>query len=245
MDTTIPMDIRTEAEGPGPLRAFFTLLNHALVHPARFFREDLPRLSTAEVLSFGIGNAWAAAAIAFFFQTFNAVVLSQIFEKWVQRLLASEDAFRLIEFSGQDFVWNAGALVLAPFLLLLRLVFGTSMLYFFSRLFIEDHPSAPEKVTYTGAMRIQASAYVSQWYLLVPFFGAFLAFVVGLVLQITGVRERFLVSTRRATVVVLAPYLLLLMAGLFLTALLVFAVSQFPIQDLLDLDNLGFPFPKV
>jgi hypothetical protein len=241
MDTIMTMDTRTETS---PLRAFLKLLGDALLHPTRFFREDLPRLSTSEALAFGIGNAWLAAAVAFLFQTFNSVVLAQLFEKWVQRLLASEDAFRLIEFSGKTFVYDAGAVVLLPFLMLLRLVFGTAVLYLFSRLFVEDHPSAPEPVTFNGAMRIQASSYVAQWYTVVPFFGPFLAFVVGIILQITGVRERFLVSTRRAAVVVLAPYFLVLLAGLLLTALVLFAVTQIPFQDLLDIDRLGFGFPK-
>ncbi|MGZ3719084.1 MAG: hypothetical protein ACXWR1_12125, partial [Bdellovibrionota bacterium] len=66
--------------------------------------------------------------------------------------------------------------------------------------------------------------------------------IVGLVLTVTGVRERFGVSTRRATAVVLAPYLLLFVAAILLSALLVVAVSQLPVQELFDIDpqQLGF-----
>jgi hypothetical protein len=240
MDTTMTMDTRIDS----PLRSFLTLLKHALLHPAKFFREDLPRLSTSEAIAFGIGNAWLAGTVAFLFQTFNSIVLSTAFDKWVQRLLASEDSFRLMEFSGKTFVYDAGTIVLLPFLFLVRLIFGTLVLYLFSRLFVEDHPSAPEPVTFTGAMRIQASSYVSNWYAIVPFFGPFLAFIVGIVLQITGVRERFLVSTRRAAVVVLAPYLMVAIAALLFSALLLFAVTQIPFEELLDLSRFDFGFPK-
>lgn len=243
MDTTMTMDTPTDTSA-SPLRAFFRLLGHALFHPTRFFREDLPRLRTSEALAFGIGNAWIGGALAFFFHTFNSVVLAQAFEKWVQRLLASEDSFRLIEFSGRTFVYDAGAVVILPFLLLAQLFFGTVVLYLFSRLFVEDHPSAPEPVTFTGAMRIQASSYVAHWYAIVPFFGPFLAFVVGLVLQVTGVRERFLVSTRRAVVVVLAPYFFVVLAALLFLAVALFAVTQIPFEELLNADWLGFAFPK-
>lgn len=242
MDTTIPMETDTPTENP--LKGFLTTLGHALLHPARFFREDLGRFNTSEALAFGIGNAWLASAVAFFFQTFNTLVLTQLFEKWVQRLLASEEAFRLLEFSGKNFVWDAGALVIAPFLLLLQAVLGTVVLYLFARLFVEDDPGAPESVTFTTCLKIKASSYVSQWYSVVPFFGPVLAFVVGLVLLVTGVRERFQVSTRRAVVVVLAPYFLVFLAVMAFSALLLLALSQFPLQELLDLDALRLGFPR-
>lgn len=241
MDTTITVETGTPTS---PLRAFFSTLGHALLHPTRFFREDLPRFNTSEALAFGIGNAWVASAVAFFFQTFNTLVLTQIFEKWVQRLLASEDAFRLLEYSGKSFVWDAGALVLAPFIFLLQAVMGTSVLYLFARLFVEDDPAAPESVTFSSCLRIKASSYVGQWYSIVPFFGPALAFVVGLVLLITGVRERFQVSTRRAAVVVLAPYILIFLAFLAISALVLLALSQFPLQELLDLDALRLGYPR-
>ena len=40
MDTTIPMETGTPTENP--LRNFFAMLGRALMHPVRFFREDLP-----------------------------------------------------------------------------------------------------------------------------------------------------------------------------------------------------------
>ena len=68
---------------------------------------------------------------------------------------------------------------------------------------------------------------VSEWYSLIPVFGSLLAFLARVILAITGVRERFGVSTRRAAAVVLAPYALALFLALVLGTLALVALSQF------------------
>ena len=99
-------------------------------------------------------------------------------------------------------------------------------------------------MSFSVVARIQASSLVSQWFLVVPFFGAFIAFLVHLALLVTGVRERLQVSTRRAAVVVVAPYFLLFLAAVALSVLVLIGLAQIPFQDLLDPNSLGLAFPR-
>ena len=156
------------------------------------------------------------------------------------RFMDNEDGFRVWGLSPDSFIWSSGLLLLLPFLLLIRIFLSGFFLYLCSRLLIEDHASAPENVNFPTALKIEAAALSSNWYSLVPLFGGLLSFVVGIVLRVTGVRERFGVSNSRAIAVVVLPYVLLAGVVLVITAFLVLALSQVPLQELLALDPGAF-----
>ena len=234
MDTIIDLN-RTNTDG-NVLRTQIRRIWGVLTQPSFFFRQDFPTLGTSSLLTFGIANAWAASALSFFVQTMNSLLLSQLLDRWMRGLIPAEQAFSVWELSGKSFLYTAGALLLAPFLFLFQTFIFGSWLYFFSRLLIEDRSDTQEAVTFQAAIRIEGVALVSRWFGLVPVFGGILAFLAGIVLTMTGVRERFAVSSRRALAVVLAPYLLLGLAILVFTALFLLAFSQLPLQDLLEID---------
>lgn len=217
------------------LRELAARVLRVLFEPARFFRHDLPSYSLSEALAFGIGNAWLASAFAFFFQTINTLILTSILDRWMQRLVASEEGFLVWGLSPNSFLWASGLLLLAPFLLVLRSLFASVGLYLFSRLLIEDRPGAPEPVTFRGAYRIQAVSLLGQWFSVVPVFGSLLSLLVSLILVVTGVRERFQVSTRRAAAVVLAPYALLALLALLVLLLMLVLLAQVSLEEALGL----------
>ncbi len=221
-----------------PLRALLGLCQRALFEPTRFFRHDLSQFSVSEALAFGIGNAWAAAVIAFFVQTFNTLLVSQLLDRWMQRILSSDEGFSVWGISASSFLFSSGALLLAPFIFLLRGFFTTVWLYFFARLLIEDRPGALEPVTFNNVFRIQATALTGHWFSIVPVFGGMLSFLVSLVIAVTGVRERFGVSTRRAFAVVVAPYFMLIFLLLLFVVVLLFGATQLPFEELLDMVEL-------
>jgi len=234
MSTTPDTD--TPTEPAAPIRTYVANVNRILTAPSRFFQEVFPALSLSETLSFGIVSAWLASIFAFAFETMNSFLLSRLLERWAQRIFASEEGFSFLSLSSNSFLFTAGILVLGPFFFLLRIFFGSIMLYSFSVLLVDDGDTAPEPVTFKGAMRIQAAAFASHWFSVVPIFGSVIAFIANLVLLVTGVRERFRVSTRRATVIVLAPYLFMILAAMLMTALLAVAMLQFPFQELFTFD---------
>lgn len=232
MDTIIPLNTSTK----GPIRRFFEQTGRILLEPSRFYRENILRFSTSEAIAFGITNAWIASILAFFWSTVNSFFLVQLFELWVQRLLASDEAFSFLAMNGESFLWTAGALVAAPFLLLLRVLGSSFALFLFSRFLISDSEDRGEPVSLGACLRIQGTALTGEWFSIVPFFGGLLAFVATLVLSITGVRERFGTSTRRAAAVVLAPYVILFLLLAFLALLLLVALTQLPFDELLSLE---------
>lgn len=232
MDTIIHLN----APAKGPIRRFFARTGRALLDPARFFREDFPRMDTADALAFGLANAWVASVLSFFWNTMNSLLLVRLFERWVQRLLASDEAFSFLSKDGESFLWAAGALVLAPFLLLTRAFLASVLLFLFARLLVSEEQRGPEPVSYVAALRIQGVALTGQWFSLVPLFGGILALIVGFLLAVTGVRERFGTSTRRAVAVVAAPYLLFFLALLATGTILLVALFQLPLHELLEFE---------
>lgn len=228
-DTIIHLDTNTK----GPVREFISRTGRALLDPVRFYREDFPRLDAAEALSFGLVGAWIASLLSFFWSTINSYLIVRIFERWVQRMLASDDSFALLGTKPDSFLWAAGALLLTPFLLLGRAFLSAVMLYLFSRLLVGEDQRGAEPVSFPAALKIQGVALTGQWFTVVPFFGGFIALIVGFVLTVTGVRERFGTSTRRAVAVVFAPYALLFIGLLAILALMGLAIFQLPLDEIL------------
>ncbi len=218
------MELITTTHTESSLWQFFRRSGRLLFEPSRFFREDFPAMSLSEALAFGITGAWIASIIAFFLRTLNSLLLSSLFEQWLQRMLASEEGVALLGMSEDSFLWSAGSLMLAPFAFLLRILFAALLLNFFLRMFVG-------RIPYTAALKVAALAFAGRWFLVVPIVGDFLAFVVTLVLTVVGVREVFFVSNRRAMLVVLAPYVLLAFAAFFLFGLVLAIFTQMPVQE--------------
>lgn len=242
MDTITPTIPTTPTSALEPVREYLRRLRLALLHPTRFFHEEFPSLSTSEALAFGVVSAWLASVVAFFLQTFNLFLMSQVFDRWMQRLMAAEESMGMAGISGSSFLWSAGILVLGPFLYVLRILVSSISVFAFCRLFIEDDAGAPEAVGFATVLRIEASAASAHWYQVVPFFGPLLAFVAGVVISVTGVRERFRVSTRRAAMAVLAPYFLMVLLASFLLLLVAIAIFQLPLSEMLE-SSLSSPRP--
>lgn len=215
MSLIIPID--ASAARSGGLGDWWQKSCRAIIDPVRFFRLDFPELSTSSLLTLGIAHAWLASVLAFFVKTIHGVLMDRMLEVWSERFLHSGDSAVQLGFSSREFLMSSGFLVLAPYILLLQLPFLAFFLFIFSKVMIEDKGTAAEPVTFTAILRIQAVALFGQWYSVVPLLGGLLAFFAGAVYTVTGIRERFGVSNRRAVAVVVAPYL-------FMTMLLVLAL---------------------
>lgn len=235
MDTIIPLT-PTDTPTKGPIREFFSRTKRVFFDPAKFFQLDLSRMNFSEALTFGLLHSWLASILSFFFDTMNSFLITRFFERWVQRLLASEDGIAFMDMTSKSFLWTAGLLLLHPFLVLLRVLFGSMAIYVFAKLLIEEEEEGRPELSYSAVAKIQAVCFTSQWLSIVPLFGTVLAFLVHLILLVTGIREQFRVSTRRAVAVVFAPYVILLVLALFTFLVFLVALFQFPFHEFLDME---------
>ncbi|MCO5142824.1 MAG: hypothetical protein M9962_07020 [Oligoflexia bacterium] len=232
MDTIINLESRSGSSNV--FKNFWDRLSKVLFHASAFFRFDIGRLSLSDTMAFGAINFWIATVISFFISTVYSVVLVKFFEEWVQRLIISETNISLDLFPSESLLWQAGFVVLAPFIFFLRAIFSTLVLYVFAKIFIEDDHRGLEKLNYKNLLRIQSVSIVSEWYKVVPIFGSVLAFIVHKILLITGLRERYSISTKRALAVVIGPYVILFFFALMILSLFIIGLSQLPFDQLLD-----------
>lgn len=219
-----------------PVSTFLRRTKRLFFDPTGFFREEFPRLEGSSAVVFGLTNAWLSNLASFFVQTLNAILLSSLFDKWIQRIVAAEEGFSTFGLNGKGFVWGAGLVLLTPFLLLLRAFFASSMLYFFTRLLVQDDAPGAEPVSFGSLFRIQSVAFASRWLRVVPVFGGLIAFSVNLILLTVGIRERYAISNRRASAIVLAPYVLLFLLVILLVVIFGLVLSQLPTEELLNFD---------
>ncbi len=213
-----------------PISEYGSRVKRALFSPTQFFRQE--RLSLNEAVVFGLLSAWLSAVVAFALSTMNSLVLTQLFERWVQRLISSESSFAFLGMSGESFLYTAGFVILAPFFFLLRILFGSVILFICTRLFLD--PAKNSIVSFQEVMRLEATSFVSQWYVVVPIFGTLIAYVVQMILLVAGLRESFQISGQRAWVIVLAPYVFLLILG-FIFLFVAFAFFHVFLQDFFNL----------
>ena len=238
---TITPEVRRERP---VIRDFVRRSFRLFLDPVGFFREEFIHLDAAGALAFGLTNGWLAAVAAFFVQTFNLLFFSHLMDRWAQRMLFTTDEAGLFFLPDEkQFMWSAGLLVLAPFLLLFRALLATLTAFVFARLLVTDtEREGADPVTFVNLLRIQAVSGAGRWFRVVPVFGGILSFFVVIVLAVTGIRERFGLSTRRSVAIVLAPYVLLLLAAALLMILFLFALTQFPFQEFLTGDGNDLSF---
>lgn len=236
MDTIIPTTVML-TEQQRPVQTYLRRVKILLFSPGRFFREEFPSFALSEALAFGLVSGWISACLAFAVETLNSLLLVSLFDNWVQKIFESEETFSVLGLSGSSFIWSAGFLMLFPFLALIRLILSSVVVYLFAKLLIDEDA---EPVGFRTVLGLRACAFGGQWFSIVPIFGTPLAFIANLVLLISGLRERFRVSNRRAAAVVLAPYFFLFLAGMLFLMLMVFAFSQLPFEELLDLRATRF-----
>lgn len=238
MENILTLDTTTNG-GPGPMRLFWRRTGQILLHPARFFREDFARMDTPAIVAFGLTNAWLADAAAFFVSTFNSFFLARLFERWAQRLLVGDDGFSFLNITPKSFLWASGLVLLSPFLQLLGTLLATLTTYFFVRLLVEEEGGSPDPVSFASVFRIKSAALVGRWFRMVPVVGGLVGFVITVILTVTGLRERFAISNRRASAIVLAPYLLLFILGMMLLVVLGVALYQLPMQEMFEGEGFG------
>ena len=214
----------------GPIRTFFDLSSRVLFEPVRFFRYDLSYFSTSEALAFGLTCAWLATFFSFFWSGLYGMVFSNLLGDFIDIVLPLEEASHLFSDASENYLYNASSLLLHPFVVLLQICCSAYLIFRVAKFLVPVSAYSLERPTYQGMLKIFGVALASQWLQVVPVLGGLLAYLAMILLTMTGIRERYHVSTARAVAIVLAPYLLVAM----LLLLFLFLLFQLPIVEMLS-----------
>jgi len=206
---------------------YWVYLKSAFFNPTWIFHRALSQ-PVSQVLTYGLISAWLSALLGFVFSTVNSLFFNKFLEGFVLEVI---NPSILTGLDKDTFLWSAGSAILTPFLILLRLLSGAGFLYIFSNLLVEKKD--PSSGTFKRYLKIQGVALHSSWLQLVPVFGSLIAFVANMILLVTGLRAELQISSRRATVIVLAPFLFLVVTVACLLIFGIIALTQLPIDRVL------------
>lgn len=188
------------------LKPIYSISRGVLFEPADFFRRDFHRISLSLALALGLSTAWLVMVLSFIFSTSASLALDSLLSGWLEANLPEGLMALDPSEEARDFLLQAGALTLAPVLLVIELCLFSSVLFFFGKIFIQDQ----SQLNYRTCLKIAGLCLVSAWLWLVPVFGGLVGAIAFFTIAIIGVREIFWVSTKRAALVVLTPQLILL-----------------------------------
>lgn len=193
------------AKTTGFLRSYLRYCRRILLEPGIFFREEFHRIPLTTALAFGLLSAWGAAILLFFSSSLTEVALQRLFGGWMEDVLEMATIFSTPEEAARSFLYQAGAILVYPFFLLLYLASVASVVLLFSRIFIQDQ----SQVNYRNCLKILGLALVANWLMVIPVFGELIAYIAFMILAIVGIREAFWVTTQRAALILIAPQVLL------------------------------------
>lgn len=209
--------------GPGAsfalLERFWNTLRDVILRPAQFFNQQASALVSDEGLSSALAFAvivqWLASFFNFVWRSTVGVVMQNRFDDLFR--IASDvvvtapgthqtlDQFRQ---NVIDFLFGAGAIVLTPFTTLIKLAVTALFVHAAVRFFTKEAEGRPH--SYSTTLKI-LSYSTAPWILcVIPGFGVLLAWILGFIVAVIGIREVYRTTTGRAVVAVAFPELLFL-----------------------------------
>jgi hypothetical protein len=211
---------------------YFSACKEMLFEPANFFRRWFHSTTLSVALAFGLLTLWITSILTFLWDSVHEIFILGFLQEWMQQLFFQTDFANLLQSAVEDLPGRASYILLRPFISLVGICLSASVLFFFSRIFIEEE-SGP-KVKYGDQIKILAFSSTGAWLLLIPFFGGLLSYVAILLLTIIGIRETYAVNSKRAALVVLLPQFLFFVLVLFLLVAVVILVFSLSLQDILS-----------
>lgn len=221
--------------GPGAtyalLERFWKTLRDIILRPSQFFSTHASQLISKDGLSSALAFAvivqwlasffnfiWRSAIGAFFQQRMGD--LFQIANDVMETGPAVTQGLDQIRGRAIEFLFGAGAIVLAPFMTLIKLSVVALFVHAAVRFFTKETEGRPHSYGTTLKILSYASA---PWILcVIPGFGMLLAWILAFTAAVIGVREVYRTTTTRAAFAVAFPELLLLSLVFFVAVIALF-----------------------
>lgn len=229
--------------GPGAslvlLTRFWRSVWEIIFTPAKFFSANAGTLLSSESLSTALAFAVIVQWLASFFNfLWRMTVGAALQSRFADLFHIAGDVMQggpgvaesLEQMRGRviEFLFGAGAIVLTPFTTILKLVFSALLVHAAIRFFTKDSPERPH--SYGTTLKILAYASAPWILCVIPGVGILLAYLLGFIAAVIGLREVYRTTTFRAVLAVVFPELLLL--AFFAGILVVFLFLAFNVLRL-------------
>lgn len=209
--------------GPGASIAlfgrFWATVRDVVFKPVEFFSARAESIvapgGLSSALAFAVVVQWLASFFNFLWRSTIGVVVEQRLDDLfriagdvVESRRGMAESIDVLRDRALEFFFGAGAIVLTPFTTLLKLAMAGLFVHAATRFFIREDRDRPQ--TYAATLKILAYA-TAPWVLcVIPLFGMLLAWLLGFIVAVIGVREVYRTTSFRATVTVAFPEILLL-----------------------------------
>lgn len=222
-----------ESETGGALvRAYFSDVWEIISRPKSFFKRMPLSGGISGPLAFALVTHWLGSALSFLWHASLSETVNSILNPFFQiagdvgeldhpgfgtQLAGMRDGFL-------HWFWGTGSVIADPFITVFSVLFTSFWVFIGARILIAPGKSgAPREIAFESAVRLVCYGMTPSILAGIPLVGWGLASLLSFVVTAIGAKEVYRTSTGRAVVIALFPKLLLL--GLILTGILVFAVA--------------------
>ena len=221
--------------GPGAtyvlFERFWKMLRDIILRPAQFFSTHASQIVSKDGLSSALAFAVIVQWIGSFFNFIWSSTIGALFQQRMGDLFqiandvmetgpAVTEGLEQIRSRAIEFLFGAGAIVLAPFMTLIKLSVIALFVHAAVRFFIKETDKRPQ--SYTATLKILSYASAPWILCIIPGFGMLLAWALSFSAATIGIREVYRTKTARAALAVAFPELLLLSLLFFVAVIALF-----------------------
>ncbi len=204
---------------------YFAYLWQILRHPTRFFRSLSPsKGNLSKPLAFALVTHWIGTVFEYIWSSWFGSFFALGFQRFIEK------SYEVIEIQTAqkdqflDWIFGFGSVVTDPFITLTIILISSLFIFFGARILISPSETRhPLDITYESAVKIVCYGLTPSIFLGIPLLGGFASSIWVFSLTVIAIKEVYQIDLGRGIVIALFPKLLLF--GMMLVGLLVFAFS--------------------
>ncbi|MFZ9595771.1 MAG: YIP1 family protein [Bdellovibrionia bacterium] len=220
--------MRTPPEEPQGIQAdsnwlkdYFCTLVSLLTHPERFFRSLPKQPNASQALAFALVTHWIGTAASTLWKLGVGHEPQDFIQTWFLKFMSQSgpisSSWNALQTPFSSWLFSTSGVLIDPFVSLGALLVSTALAYPVAYLLIPNR----SQLTFLALLVPYCYAMGSSIFLALPWIGAFLSGLSGILLTILGIRQRFQISTSRAALIFLSPWLVSVFFLLLIFGLLV------------------------
>ncbi len=203
---------------------FFETVKTLFFNPRKFFNQYLKYILSpgglSAALAFAIVCQWIASLFTFLWNSVFKLFIERYMHDFIRisGKISEEDTgggslfviqnMQSLKSRSFEMLFGAGAIVLSPFLTIIKLSVIATIIHLGVKLFFKNIPDRPQ--SFQTTMKILCFGTAASLLNVIPFIGMIAALVLGFVIEVAGFKEVYQTTGFRASVAVLFPGLLIM-----------------------------------